>query len=155
MAYIPTVWVDEDVEFSNRYVITDNGDGTSDLNRDTGDVYAEGTNVVAEYLNNMESGISANDTGLATIGKVTSSTILSTAWTSESGGYYNEIAISGLEIGDKLELSMITSTYYNDYEFLISQNLRGVDCVTAGQARVHITEQPRADITVEIRRIEV
>ena len=54
MAYTPTTWINRLVQYENRYVSTDNGDGTITLTASTGDVYAEGTDVIASYLNNME-----------------------------------------------------------------------------------------------------
>lgn len=57
MAYSKTTWKDRDVQFPNRFIKTENGDGTITLAMSTGSVTEEGTPVNAANLNNIEDGI--------------------------------------------------------------------------------------------------
>ena len=55
--YYPTKWLDHVTEFPNRRVITENGDGTSMVVKDQGEVIQQGTPQSATNFNNMEIGI--------------------------------------------------------------------------------------------------
>jgi hypothetical protein len=55
--YIPTVWENREVEKPRTYTLQGNGDGTTTLIPAEGNIISEGTPIVAENLNNMESGI--------------------------------------------------------------------------------------------------
>ena len=55
--YYPTKWLDHVTEFPNRRKITDNGDGTSMVEKDQGEVIQQGTPQSATNFNNMEIGI--------------------------------------------------------------------------------------------------
>ena len=57
--YYPTKWLDHVTEFPNRRVITENGDGTSMVVKDQGEVIQQGTPQSATNFNNMEYGIQA------------------------------------------------------------------------------------------------
>lgn len=52
-----TEWKDHVTEYPNRRVITDNGDGTSEVTKDQGEVIQQGTAQSATNFNNMEEGI--------------------------------------------------------------------------------------------------
>lgn len=52
-----TNWVDESDEFEDRFIETDNGDGTITHSKYRGEVYAEGTPLDAAHFNKMEDGI--------------------------------------------------------------------------------------------------
>ncbi len=55
--YNQTEWKDHVVEFPDRRKITDNGDGTSTVEKATGEVIQQGTPQSGTNFNNMESGI--------------------------------------------------------------------------------------------------
>jgi len=57
MAYIKTSWLDRVVEHPNRYVLTDNGDGTYTISPSPGTITEAGTFLNAEKLNHIETGI--------------------------------------------------------------------------------------------------
>lgn len=54
MGYFATIWRDHIVQFASRFRQTNNGDGTVDLERVTGDVFQEGTPVSATNLQKMD-----------------------------------------------------------------------------------------------------
>ena len=60
--YNQTEWKDHVVEFPDRRKITDNGDGTSDVEKATGEVIQQGTPQSATNFNNMEGGIQDGQT---------------------------------------------------------------------------------------------
>lgn len=64
MAYSRTNWVDRYIQTPNRYVMTQNQDNTVTLTESTGTVYAEGTEVNAEHMNNIEEGILQNESDI-------------------------------------------------------------------------------------------
>lgn len=57
MPYVPTDWVNREVERPRTYIFQDNGDGTTTLIPAEGDIISFGTPIIAENLNNMEEGI--------------------------------------------------------------------------------------------------
>ncbi len=52
-----TEWKDHVTQYPNRRIITDNGDGTSNVVKDQGEVIQQGTAQSATNFNNMEEGI--------------------------------------------------------------------------------------------------
>lgn len=67
MSREPINWKDHIVEHPNRYRMTDNGDGTVELNRDPGEVFVQGTMINAEQLNQMDAAIIQNQDELSLI----------------------------------------------------------------------------------------
>lgn len=66
MAYTKTTWADRTVQYPNRFTRT--SDGTYDtLTPAPGTVTTAGTPITASALNNLETGVSNNDTRLTTI----------------------------------------------------------------------------------------
>lgn len=63
MNYTKTEWKDGVYQYPNRYSIDDNGDGTSTIIREVGTVTQQQTDVIADLMNNIESGISYSDDG--------------------------------------------------------------------------------------------
>ena len=57
--YNRTDWKNREVEFPQRYILTENGDGTHTLRKSPGEVRQEGTPLSAGNLNNIESGVDA------------------------------------------------------------------------------------------------
>lgn len=57
MSYIPTNWKDMSVEKPRTYELQDNGDGTITLVPAFGQIYEEGTKVLAVFMNKIEQGI--------------------------------------------------------------------------------------------------
>lgn len=57
MPYVPTNWVNREVEKPRTYILQNNGDGTTTLIPAEGDIINWGTPIIAENLNNMEEGI--------------------------------------------------------------------------------------------------
>jgi len=57
LPYIPTEWINREVEKPRTYTLQSNGDGTTTLIPAEGNIISEGTPIIAENLNNMEEGI--------------------------------------------------------------------------------------------------
>lgn len=62
MAYEPTVWRNREVENPRTYTLQNNVDGTVTLNPAEGTIIENGTPIVAENMNKIESQIKDNDT---------------------------------------------------------------------------------------------
>lgn len=64
--YKKKVWKDHLVEYPDRRILKDLGNGIVELTREgaEGDIYQEGDPIYADYLNNMETGIENNNKGL-------------------------------------------------------------------------------------------
>ena len=61
--YSQTEWKDHVVQYPDRRKITDNGDGTSTVEKATGEVIQQGTPQSATNFNNMEDGIQDGQVG--------------------------------------------------------------------------------------------
>ena len=58
--YEKTQWLDEVSEYKRRFIITKNEDGSSDLERVTGEIVQRGTPKNQKHMNNIEEGIYIN-----------------------------------------------------------------------------------------------
>lgn len=98
MPYQTTDWKDHIVEYPNRYIEVDNGDGTITHTKDEGNVVQEGTPFSASNLNKQEKGIFEANEGVAVLSQ--------------------EILQAKRDIQDnKAEIGEITLTNTSDYPF--------------------------------------
>lgn len=67
MAYTKNTWTDRSVERPLTYTLQTNTDGSTTLIPAEGTIVTPGTPITADKLNNMESGIAANDTAIAAL----------------------------------------------------------------------------------------
>lgn len=67
MAYEKQTWVDREVTYPMRFIMTENSDGTVTLEPYTGLVSNEGTSITAARMNHIEDGISSIDNRVETL----------------------------------------------------------------------------------------
>ena len=57
MGYTKNIWVDRNVEFPNRYNLTNVSGDTYDIISNAGTIIEEGTPITAAKMNNLETGV--------------------------------------------------------------------------------------------------
>jgi len=67
MAYTKNTWTDRSVERPLTFTMVTNTDGSTTLTPAEGTIITSGTPITADKLNNIENGISANDSAIASL----------------------------------------------------------------------------------------
>jgi len=155
--FVTKTWVDRDVEHPGRRTETlvSGTVSTYDYTRTEGTVYAEGDLPDATTLNALEGRIDDafedTETEIDKIATTSEFAVLTTDWTSETGGYYATKTLTGATTSDIPHVSLRSATNYpTDAEIsdsaLIVSVIAGTDEVT-----FHATATPSATVNLEVR----